>query len=42
MEVQKGGHLEDVEASWDMEDRVFHDIMDVLCRPHGSEPESFV
>ena len=26
----------------DLEDRVIHDIMDVLGRPQGSYPESFV
>ena len=36
------GYFEDVEGSADLEDRVIFYIMDVLGRPQGSYPKSFV
>ena len=41
---QEGGHLGQsigIQAR-DMDDRVIHDIMDVLGRPQGSNPQDFV
>ena len=46
--VRNGGlRMEVLGGHWQflirvIEDRVIHNIMDVLCRPQGSYPESFV